>query len=255
MRLLIATCLCLLAVAGHAQELLKLEGEVVAESEQDRTLISKASWLRGLHVLGTDLDEVPEPLIHAFMPEASQGEVICARITTRTGDYSAMVEFDVPAGTSQGTPALLEYEARSPLAIAHTPKTGGIALELGPCEGDALTNLGKVSQFYVNFWNQSSEPELDENGNATLVMHINVSRADTLRATASLPGTQAVSVPCEPLNDPGALAYNFECRLLLAPGVLKGRYGDFIDFAYRRVYRGNESGLRRAHLYLGGGNP
>lgn len=42
MRLLIATCLCLSALSGHAQELLKLEGTVVAESEQDRTLISKA---------------------------------------------------------------------------------------------------------------------------------------------------------------------------------------------------------------------
>ncbi|MEL6689059.1 MAG: hypothetical protein AAFP28_01965 [Pseudomonadota bacterium] len=255
MRLLIASCLCLWAAAGHGQEVEELTGKVVAESEQDRTLISKAGWLRGLHVLGTDLDEVPKPIIRAFVPPADEDQVICARITTRTGDYSAMVQYEVSGSSSRdGIQALLNYEASSPLAMAHTPATGGVALERGPCEGDALANLGKVSEFFVNFWNQAGEPELDENGNATLVMHINVSRADTLRATASL-GGGSVSVPCQPLVDPGALAYNFECRLLLAPGVLDGSYGPFIEFEYRRIYRGNESRSRRAHLYLGVGDP
>lgn len=202
-------------------------------------------------MLGTDLEEVPEPLIQAYMPAASEDEVICARITTRTGDYSALVQYDVPAGTARGTQAILAYEANSPLAMKHTPETGGVALERGPCEGDALTDLGKVSEFYVNYWNQAGEPKLDDIGNATLVMHINVSRADSLNATASIAGSTPVAVPCTPLSDPSALAYNFECRLLMTPGVLQGKFGEFIDFQYRRIYRGNASGVRRAHLYLG----
>jgi len=255
MRLLIATCLCLATSPVSADEVMRLPGIVVAEAEQDRTLISKAGWLRGLHVLGTELPELTEPRIQAFMPAGADAPVICARITSQSGDYSAMVQFDVPEDTQGGTPALLEYDPKSALATAYTPETGGVAVERGPCEGATPGAAGAVRDFYVSFWNQAAEPLLDASGNATLVMHINVSRADSLTATAALEGLAPVAVPCAKLNDPIALAYNFECRILLGPGLLSGLNNRVITFEYQRVYRGDTSRVRRANLHLGAPNP
>lgn len=250
MRTIIATILCTLAGAACSQELPQLAGRVVAEAEQDRTLISKAGWLRGLHVLGTDLPPLESPRIQAFMPAGKDVALVCARITSMAGDYSAMVQYDVPLDTDAGDPMVLTYEQRSDLALANTPLTGGVAVERGPCEGDNAATVGQTRDFYVNFWNQAGEPRRDEDGNATLILSINVSRADSLEAKARL-ADEEVAVPCVKLMNPTALAYNFECRLLMAPGVLEGKFGTVIEFEYERIYRGEPSRVRRANLHLG----
>lgn len=259
MRALIATFLCVLAgsAVSQAQQAEAISGKVVAEAEQDRTLISKAGWLRGLHVLGTNLQTLEKPQIHAFLPAGAEVPLVCARITSMAGDYSAMVEFDIQANVNAGTQRMLTYDQQSDLALANTPETGGVVVERGPCEGDVPQAVGTPRDFYVNFWNQAGEPQLDGAQNATLVLLINVSRADSLQAQAvllpSAPGGAPVSaaVPCSKINAPEALAYNFECRLLMSPDVIRGMHGHVIEFSYSRIYRGEPSAVRRANLHLG----
>ncbi|MEL7344620.1 MAG: hypothetical protein AAFN59_07145, partial [Pseudomonadota bacterium] len=217
----------------------------------ERTLISKPGWLRGLHVIGDDLPRNARPRIEAFVPSAWAGGKICARMTTMVGTYDAGHEYDIPRDWTAERANLLYEGAQRRLVSSITPEEGGIAVERGPCFSD---DTPSEQEFTANFWNDVSEPILNDNGLGELRLNMNIARADELSPTAVL-GTSRdpLSVTCRRLETPDAIAFNYRCQILLTPKQIDAAATQSIIFSYTRIYRDRESAPRVARIFVGAG--
>jgi len=245
--LFFAVLLGIVPIDGLA-DVLRLEGRVLNEAELDRTLISKPGWLRGLHVMGQELRNAAPPSILAVVPRSWAGDKVCARITSMSGHYAAVIEFDVPTALSGNQEATLAFTPGSELIRELTPADSGVSLERGIC---AQSPQGENQrQFIANYWNQSGTPSLSPSGKAQLVLNINVARADELLFSATL-DEQPLDWNCDKLDDPEALAFNFRCVVVVPPEQLSDAEGRMMRVTYTRLYRGRESDPRQADIFIG----
>lgn len=253
MRLTILFPLLLCMTSLNAQEIAKINGVVKAETDPERTLISKPGWLRGLHVSGTSLPSEVRPKIYVDLPESWFGETVCARITTITGDYDAMVQFEIP-NTPKSRLAEFYFSSDYIEMITNaTPQDSGIAIERGDCIGDTTETS---REFVANFWNEFA-PESDD-AETRVVLNMNIARADEVLPNAQLSfgnGAQShdlsPSTYCYPLTSSEALAFNYRCEIDFDPALLVNQAAPRIDFSYSRLYRGRESAVRKASILIG----
>lgn len=257
MRLGILIVVALLAGSASAQEIQRLTGKVLDEADQERTLISKPGWLRGVHVVGQALPTEQRPQILTLLPESWLGHTVCARITNLRGNYYATVEFQIPE-EMEDRRRILDFATENRDVIASiSPENSGVALEKGECVGD-VTTTGR--QFITNFWNESAQTAVDVDAQEQLLLNMNISRADELIATAKLVTTNdqnasetfPLPVPeCSKINDPDALAFNHRCSIMIPTAKLVGQQNASITFAFSRLYRGRESSQRQAEILIG----
>ncbi len=252
MRLSIFISAVMLAGQGAMAEI-ELDGTIRGESELDRTLISKPSWLRGLHFAGQEMPTPEQPELRTVLPMQWSGKLICARVTSMSGDYSAMVEFEVPQ-MSQRERASLRFAPASPIPTQVTPENSGVSIEQGPCIGDNLNPTG--GSFVANYWNELAEPVSMGPGLAQLVLNMNIARADELDARTYLGGSPAEGVldtSCNKLTDPDALAFNYRCIVAVPTDAVDDPAGRELKFEYERIYRGRPSATRSAKILIGSG--
>lgn len=247
MRYRLCTLAFLATVSMAGAEPLDLPGILVEEAELDRTLVSKPGWLRGLHFKGSALPDNQRPRMIAVLPEAWAGATACARITSKGGSYSALVEFEIPQELPEERSATFGFPLQSNLIKVLTPENGGISLEKGACVGD--TADGEVRQYVANLWNEAA-PAPAPGGTITLTMHLNIARADEIVPTAEL-GDEAADVACRKLDEPDALAFNYSCTVSI-PAEKLAADAELL-FRYTRLYRGRASDERRAVIFVGAG--
>jgi hypothetical protein len=251
-RLSILLSALLFATTVKAQDILPLEGLVVSETDPERTLISKPNWLRGLHVIGSNLPEQQRPQIEAVMPENWLGTTICARITTIVGDYTALVEFKVPDEMVTRRARLKFSTSYQDMITSISPNNSGITLERGACIGDEREDN---PEYTVNFWNEGALTGEDADQDVELMLNMNIARADELLVTAVLQGSDAPPVElghsCARINSPDALAYNFRCSVTIPAGLMPTHSDATIKFDYERLYRGRVSAPRSAMIFIG----
>lgn len=254
MRRLIAGLLAGLFPISLSAEILRLEGRVVEEAELDRTLISKPSWLRGLHFVGQTVEDLSPPQILTVLPKAWSGRTICARITTIGGDYSASIEYDLPDDLALDQTANLAFDPKSDIAREGTPQDSGVALELGSCDPVADAPLsGENRQFIASYWNESQQPRLTPGGDVQMMLNMNVARADELLFHATLPDGVALATQCAKLDIPKALAFNYRCLISVPADEVSRPESTVLSVRYERVYRGRVSEPRFAEIIIGAG--
>lgn len=251
-RLSIILSALLFATLVKAQEILPLEGLVISETDPERTLISKPNWLRGLHVIGSNLPEQQRPQIEAVMPEQWLGTTMCARITTIIGDYTALVEFKVPDDMVTRRARLKFITEYQDVIASISPNNSGITLERGACIGD--THEGN-REYAANFWNEGALTGEDADQDVELMLNMNIARADELLVTAVLLGPDATPIKlghsCARINSPDALAYNFRCSITIPAELMPTDADAAIQFDYERLYRGRVSAPRSAMIFIG----
>lgn len=248
MRLWLTFGVLLFALPSAAQDVLRLTGVVVSEKEDDRTLISTPGWLRGLHILGQQ--PVPEPpVITAALP--GDWEALCAKVTSIGGTYSITVRFDAAPARPEPQIAELAFDPGSKIPLQATFENSGVVLERGTCRSDQAESRA-ARQYTANFWNVTSEPMLDAAGNVTVLLSMNVARADQIRAAASLHNT-ALPVRCTKLDDPQALAFNFRCAISVPEALYTAPGQGFVSFAFERIHRGRVAPALSAEIFLGAG--
>ena len=239
-----------------------LVGRVIDEAELDRALISKPSWLRGLHIVGQELGQAA-PQVLTVLPEGWLSQKFCARITSINGSYAAVVEFDAPPTYDDPSTAeveddpSIEFDLRfdalsSALVETVTPENSGVALELGSC-ADTETTGQLPRQFIANYLNEASRPKLTEDGNIQVLLNMNIARADELIFEAWIDGDRKkpIDAPCRKLDIPEALAFNYRCILEIPPERLKTSANRSIAISYERLYRGRTSAPRAAEILIG----
>lgn len=252
MRHSLALLTALLTSSGVASaDVVQINGTIVQEAELDRTLISKPSWLRGLHFKSDALLDDTRPSLLAVIPKDWAGAEICARITSIRGDYAAMVEFDVSTDLEGNLDADLALELESAMARKISVSDSGVVVEKGKCVGDSA-DAGTDGEYVANFWNQASEPSVTGNGDATILMRMNIARADQLEARATL-GDKEIATDCEKLTGPEVLAYNYSCSFDVPVALLTEIDRSEVTFSYERVYRGRYSETRTARIIIGAG--
>lgn len=249
MRLSIFAVAVVLTASPAASEI-RLEGTILEEAELDRALISKPGWLRGLHFAGREMPEKDRPKLRTVLPADWSGETICARVTSIGGDYSAMIEFEVPADMKANEKADLGFAATSDIARRITPENSGVSIEKGRCLGDSVGEDDRA--FIANFWNEEDQPIINESGQAQLVLNMNISRADELQPEAKWAGGP-ITPECTKLTDPQALAYNYRCTMGVPAYALTGSEVSPLTFSYTRIYRGRPSDRRKAIIFIGAG--
>ena len=146
-RAMLSVCVLVLAMCAPLRpalaEVARLQGVMVTEVEMERTLVSKPGWLRGLHFLSQAGTEITGPHIRVVLPGIWAGEKLCARITTLSGGYAAVVEYQVPADLAGNQDYVLDFEAKSGIVRQVTPENSGVSLERGPCAQDAQHGHGE----------------------------------------------------------------------------------------------------------------
>lgn len=249
MRLSIFAATAVLMASVAAAEI-RLEGTILEEAELDRTLISKPGWLRGLHFAGREMPQEDRPKLRTVLPAEWRGETICARVTSIGGDYSAMIEFDVPENMGGNEKADLGFAAKSDIARRITPENSGVSIEKGRCLGDSAGEDDRA--FIANFWNEEDQPIINEAGQAQLVLNMNISRADELQPQAIWAGGP-ITPECTKLTSPEALAYNYRCTIGVPASALTSPDVTPLTFSYTRIYRGRPSDPREAIIIIGAG--
>ncbi len=259
MRYFLVLLATLLASGVSAQDAPVIVGEVLYEDDPNRTLISKPGWLRGLHLLGEELDPEERPLITAPVPVSRQAQTLCARITSISGNYEALVQFVVP-GTPPGArvpPAQrMTFTSQFPDTVKQITSTdSGVTVQRGTCVGDTQEDR----RYFATFWNNSAETLRNGLGaDAELVLNMNVARADEIEATALLSpsdgGSSATALPrptCEKIDQLEALAFNYRCAVGVPIEVFQRDQNVLIEFSFEALYRGRTSPRRRAEIEIG----
>ncbi|NVO58198.1 hypothetical protein HW561_20605 [Rhodobacteraceae bacterium B1Z28] len=236
-----------------------LVGRVIDEAELDRALISKPSWLRGLHIVGQDLGDAT-PQILTILPRSWLAQEFCARITSISGNYAAIAQFVAPETYDNPNTSKVEDdpsvefnlrfdELKSSYVETVTPNNSGVALELGACAD--TENAGQPArQFIANYLNEISNPKLTSDGDIQVLLNMNIARADELIFEAELDGKE-IRTSCQKLNVSEALAFNYRCILMVPPGQLAANDGGLIKVSYKRLYRGRTSDSRSAEILIG----
>lgn len=254
-RAMLSVCVLVLAMCAPLRpalaEVARLQGVMVTEVEMERTLVSKPGWLRGLHFLSQAGTEITGPHIRVVLPGIWAGEKLCARITTLSGGYAAVVEYQVPADLAGNQDYVLDFEAKSDIVRQVTPENSGVSLERGPCAQDVVPDPDNRT-FIASYWNQDSRPRLTDAGDIQLLLHLNIARADELQFVAQV-ADATLPHRCEKLIDPNALAYNFQCTIAVNPALFPSDGHRNIDIEYIRIHRTRESKPRRARILIGAG--
>lgn len=226
--------LCL-AGGGYAQEVTSLAPERVREELRADALIS-GNWLVGAHAVSARSAEAPR--LMSYVPGGAewQGQTICARATDKTGRYSALLEYRVPAGWQGG---LIDLEYRSDHSDhlrGRDESDSGVALHRGGC--DRITNV-----FLPVLWNAERLPG-GQDAPVPLILNLNAGRADSLLATARTAAGTDLPVTCARMEEEG-VGFNYQCRLNV-PADLAG----VVQLEITRLRRGRMGKPRVAELHL-----
>lgn len=251
MRPLILLILSCLSPSLLSAEPVQLVGQVIDEAESNRALISKPSWLRGLHILGTTPVSSSQPVLRAVIPKDWSGQDFCARITSIGGDYTATAQFEAPSSLATNLDADLAFRPKIAVRADVTPENSGVSLELGACEEQAQDGAAQ-RRFIASYWNEESEPKLSDTKMAQMVLNMNIARADELEFDAVLNDVR-LNERCEKLDDPKALAFNYRCFIDVPLASLTAQNSETINVSYTRLYRGRASAPRRADIQIGAG--
>lgn len=261
MRHFFAVMLIVLGMPVIAQEAEPIIGEVIFEDDPNRTLISKPGWLRGLHFLGEEIDVNRRPQIVALIPDSSpqtrSAQLICARITSISGNYEAIVQFSIPPreapGTAGGTRPMdartLSFDSKFPDALkSFTPDNSGIVVSRGVCVGDTAGE----TEYIATVWNNDLGAMTQPSGTAKMVLNMNIARADEIVPTARIAGNVRLDTPiCEKIEGLETLAFNYRCEVVVPVARLSGSGATNLEFTYEALYRGRTSRPRTAKIEIG----
>ena len=237
----------------NAQQSDIIAGKVIFEGDPNRTLISKPGWLRGLRFVVDSPDEVVLPRIVALIPDTGTNETVCARITSMSGNYQALVEFVIPSNPAIAV-RVLDFDSKIPeVAASIVPDESGIAISRGACEGDRLEQASYIATF-------PSEVETAMSGQPTgtvpLELNMNIARADLIDAKAVFMPSQggarvSLETSCSRIDAETTLTFNFRCFVEVPTGALVAPNPAKIEFSYEAIYRGRTSPERSAAIEIG----
>lgn len=270
MRYLIAFAAALLSGPLFAQDTQQLVGRIIFEDDPNRTLISKPGWLRGLHFMGEELEETQRPSIVANIRQPEEDGFLCARLTSISGNYEAIVEFPIKGAAENSEPETIRHNLSFPskfpkIIESVTPLDGGITLSRGKCTGDTL----EAPNYIATYWNNTADPLSGETADVSLALNMNVARADRIlpkfamvelddrgepvKDAQGAPVTQRLTngVFCEEINELGALAFNYRCHVTVPRAKLTSPAGAQVMFSYVAEYRGRNSPERSAMIEIG----
>ncbi len=260
MRYFLALFLICASSGLKAQDTLAIQGRVLYEDDPKRSLISKPGWLRGLHILGSPLNVDDRPLITTPLPRSTSEQMHCARITSISGNYEALIEFEVPGmppNENGSVMSLVTFKTDFPDTVKNiSADNSGVTVRRGKCAGDTVG----TSQYFATFWNNTANPLASgDDGVVKLQLNMNIARADEIEATAELgefenPASTRIALKtptCTKIDRLEALAFNYSCTVDVPVEVLQGESTASIAFTYSAFYRGRVSRPQGAEIVIG----
>ncbi len=222
------------SIIASAEPEVTLPARVVGEENKPEAYIS-GNWLVGIH-LRANLSK-NRPSLIASLPGGWKGHIVCARATTISGKYFAFMEYTVPRGWKGGV-VRFEYPTRFSEVVKLTNiENSGVAIHKGACQADS-------NEFVPARWNANEIPTQDALGRQTLVLNMNVGRADEVLARALI-GDKVLVLKCSAVPGKGRTSFNHRCWLTVPMG-----WSGKMPLEVIRIRSGNFSKPRHAFIHM-----